>query len=122
VVRGKYFDIDSFMAPRLVFETETLLAKKMSELLELQGLDFDKLVVKIVEHLGSRGDLSPENRVKVAEQFAGELYAFGVTGISLKLFAFGLQVLGFDGLKLDITARQAGVIPFALSSPDIKLK
>jgi hypothetical protein len=131
VVQKKVFDIDNVMSPRLVFETETLLAKKMSEVLEMRGMDFEKLSKLIDTYLEKSGvrvadtrlpaSEQTDARIRVSEQLAAEIYAFGSTGISLKMFAFALKILGLDSLKVELSVIENGTVPVTLSSPSIRL-
>jgi len=110
------FEIEKLMTPQQVFETETFYADHMRKLIEQQALDFKGLVAKIANYLDKKGYYDAADRQAAGEQFALELFSVGKPSMNLMTFAFGLKVLGFNGLSMEMRAHVSdSMIPTAMT-------
>ncbi len=98
----KEFSIEALMTPQQVFETETFYAFHMRKLIEEHGLNFQGLATKIAAYLDKKGYYDAADRQAAADQFTLELFGVGNTTLNLMKFSFGLKVLGYESLVMEL--------------------
>lgn len=98
-------DINSVIPQKLAFESQTFLGVQMRELIYSKGLNFGSLEVKVSEYLESLEKLGladPAYRKNMATELAWRLWVGDTADMSMKMFAFGLKVLGYEKFHLSL--------------------
>jgi hypothetical protein len=108
-------NIDHLLPQQTLFETETFFGIKIRELMAARSMLFSDLVLQTEDYLEECKIPASEERKSMAMRIAGELYYVGTVGMSMKMFALGLKIIGFKKLNVELHLNEKpGWVPTAI--------